>query len=90
MRDTWAKVHNSYNHCSVVHLFLLITLWLQMKSNHLFERLSTRTPINKTVYEALHKGKRKRSVVKPNGEFALVGIGREGQLEGQRNYEWIE
>lgn len=65
--------------------------WREIASRfHLFERLSTRTPINKTVYEALHKGHRKRSVVKPNGEFALVGIGKEGQLEGQRNYEWIE
>lgn len=67
------------------------TNWREIASRfHLFERLSTRHAINKTVYEALHKGKRKRSVVKPNGEFALVRIGGEGQLEGQRNYEWIE
>ncbi|HIF49421.1 MAG TPA: hydroxymethylglutaryl-CoA synthase family protein [Cytophagales bacterium] len=64
--------------------------WREIASGfHLFDRLSTRHAINKTVYEALHKGKRKRSVVKPNGEFALVGIGGEGQLEGQRRYEWF-
>lgn len=65
--------------------------WREIASRfHLFERLSTRHAINKTVYEALHKGKRKRSVVKPNGEFALVGIGGEGQLEGQRRYAWFD
>ena len=38
--------------------------WREIASRfHLFERLSTRHAINKTVYEALHKGKRKRSVV---------------------------
>ena len=41
--------------------------WREIASRfHLFERLSTRHAINKTVYEALHKGKRKRSVVKPS------------------------
>jgi hydroxymethylglutaryl-CoA synthase len=65
--------------------------WREIASRfHLFERLSTRHAINKTVYEALHKGKRKRSVVKPTSEFALVGIGKEGDLEGQRRYQWIE
>jgi len=65
------------------------TQWREIASRfNLFERLSTRHAINKTVYEALHKGKRKRSVVKPNGEFALVEVGGEGQLEGQRRYEW--
>ena len=65
--------------------------WREIASRfHLFERLSTRHAINKTVYEALHKGKRKRSVVKPSTEFALVSIGLEGDLEGQRRYQWIE
>ncbi len=65
--------------------------WREISSRfHLFERLSARTPINKTVYEALHRGSRKRSVVKPTGEFALVEIGGEGKLEGQRGYAWIE
>jgi hydroxymethylglutaryl-CoA synthase len=65
--------------------------WREIASRfHLFERLSARTPINKTVYEALHRGSRKRSVVKPTGEFALIEIGGEGKLEGQRGYAWIE
>tara|TARA_B100001123_G_scaffold286275_1_gene319098 strand:- start:173 stop:1138 length:966 start_codon:yes stop_codon:yes gene_type:complete len=65
--------------------------WREIASRfHLFERLSTRHAINKTVYEALHKGKRKRSVVKPSTEFALVSVGLEGDLEGQRRYQWIE
>lgn len=65
--------------------------WREIASRfHLFERLSTRHAINKTVYEALHKGKRKRSVVKPSTEFALVSIGLEGDLEGQRRYQWFE
>ena len=65
--------------------------WREISSRfHLFERLSTRHAINKPVYEALHKGKRKRSVVKPKSEFALVGIGKEGDLEGQRRYQWFE
>ena len=65
--------------------------WREIASRfHLFDRLSTRHAINKTVYEALHKGKRKRSVVKPKSEFALVAIGKEGDLEGQRRYQWVE
>jgi len=65
--------------------------WREITSRfHLFERLSTRHAINKTVYEALHKGKRKRSVVRPNGEFALVGVGGAGQMVGRRRYEWVE
>ena len=56
----------------------------------LFERLSKRTPIDKTIYESLHRGTEKESVVSPNGEFALVGIGAEGDLEGQRRYAWVE
>ena len=65
--------------------------WREIASRfHLFERLNTRHAINKTVYEALHKGKRKRSVVKPNSEFALVEVGGEGKLEGQRRYKWVE
>ena len=65
--------------------------WREIASRfHLFERLSARTPIDKTVYEALHRGSRKRSVVKPTGEFALIEIGGEGKLEGQRGYAWIE
>ena len=65
--------------------------WREIASRfHLFERLSTRHAINKTVYEALHKGKRKRSVVKPSTEFALVSVGLEGDLEGQRRYQWFE
>ena len=65
--------------------------WREIASRfHLFERLSTRHAINKTVYEALHMGKRKRSVVKPSTEFALVSVGLEGDLEGQRRYQWVE
>tara|TARA_B100001989_G_scaffold202737_1_gene151160 strand:- start:1 stop:543 length:543 start_codon:yes stop_codon:yes gene_type:complete len=65
--------------------------WREIASRfHLFERLSTRHAINKTVYEALHRGKRKRSVVKPHSEFALVGVGGEGSLEGERRYQWVE
>ena len=65
--------------------------WREIASRfHLFERLSTRHAINKTVYEALHKGKRKLSVVKPSTEFALVSIGLDGDLEGQRRYQWVE
>ncbi|MBJ29009.1 MAG: hypothetical protein CMB61_02990 [Euryarchaeota archaeon] len=65
--------------------------WREISSRfHLFERLSTRHAINKTVYEALHRGKRKRSVVKPHSEFALVGVGGEGSLEGERRYQWVE
>ena len=65
--------------------------WREIASRfHLFERLSNRHPINKTVYEALHRGSRKRSVVTPDGEFALVGIGGDGNLEGQREYRWVE
>jgi len=29
-------------------------------------------------------------VVKPSSEFALVAVGGEGALEGQRRYSWID
>ena len=65
--------------------------WKEISSRfELFERLSKRTPIDKTIYESLHRGTRNESVLSPNGEFALVGIGAEGDLEGQRRYAWVE
>ena len=56
----------------------------------LFDRLKVRMPINNTVYEALHRGAQKDSVVPPRQEFALVSIGGEGRLEGQRRYAWVD
>ena len=65
--------------------------WKEIASRFsLFERLSSRTPLDKDVYERLHRGSQKDSVVSPTKEFALVGIGREGNLEGQREYSWVE
>ena len=65
--------------------------WKEIASRFsLFERLSSRTPLDKDVYERLHRGSQKDSVVTPTKEFALVGIGREGNLEGQREYSWVE
>ncbi|MEL6349319.1 MAG: hydroxymethylglutaryl-CoA synthase [Myxococcota bacterium] len=55
----------------------------------LFKRLEARTPIDKDAYEALHRGTLTDSVVKPDNEFALVSVGRDGDLEGQRRYAWI-
>ena len=65
--------------------------WKEIASRFsLFERLSARTPLDKDVYERLHRGSQKDSVVTPTNEFALVAIGREGNLEGQREYSWVE
>ena len=65
--------------------------WKEISSRfNLFERLSSRKPIDKTIYESLHRGSRKESVVTPSSEFALIGISAEGDLEGQRRYAWIE
>lgn len=65
--------------------------WKEISSRfELFERLSKRTPIDKTIYESLHRGTRNESVLSPNGEFALIGIGADGDLEGQRRYAWVE
>jgi hydroxymethylglutaryl-CoA synthase len=55
----------------------------------LFDRLSHRTPINKEIYERLHRGSQKESIVAPSAEFALIEIGGEGKLEGHRHYAWI-
>ena len=64
--------------------------WKEVASQFdLFERLNNRTPLDKDVYEKLHRGSQKESVVKPQSEFALVAIGGEGALEGQRKYAWI-
>ncbi|MBP50740.1 MAG: hydroxymethylglutaryl-CoA synthase [Candidatus Thalassarchaeaceae archaeon] len=56
----------------------------------LFDRLSGRHPIDKSEYESLHRGSRKVSVLTPHEEFALVGIGADGDLEGQRRYAWFD
>ena len=60
------------------------------KEFYLFERLNNRTPLDKDTYEKLHRGSQKQSVVMPSSEFALVAVGGEGVLEGQRKYSWID
>ena len=65
--------------------------WRDVASRfRLFERLAERHAIDKSEYESLHRGSRKGSVLPPKGEFALVGIGVEGDLEGQRRYSWFD
>ena len=64
--------------------------WKEVSSRFsLFERLSTRTPLDKDVYERLHRGSQKESVVEPSDEFALIAVGGEGVLEGQRKYAYF-
>jgi len=64
--------------------------WKEISNNfNLFERLDERTPLDKDVYERLHRGSQKDSIVKPKAEFALIGVGGENVLEGQRKYAWI-
>ena len=55
----------------------------------LFARIDQRQPIDKSTYEALHRGSKGSSVISPSGEFALVSIGAEGHLEGERRYSWV-
>ena len=55
----------------------------------LFSRIDDRQPIDKSIYEALHRGSRRSSVISPSGEFALISIGAEGHLEGERRYSWV-
>jgi hydroxymethylglutaryl-CoA synthase len=57
---------------------------------NLFSRLTERHPIDKEIYESLHRGSQKQSVVQPKNEFALISIGGNDVLEGQRKYSWIE
>jgi hydroxymethylglutaryl-CoA synthase len=57
---------------------------------NLFTRLTERHPIDKEIYESLHRGSQTGSVLPPKGEFALVSIGGADVLEGQRKYSWIE
>jgi len=64
--------------------------WKEISSRFsLFDRLSTRTPLDKDVYERLHRGSQKESVVEPVDEFALIAVGGEGVLEGQRRYAYF-
>ena len=64
--------------------------WKEISSRFsLFERLATRTPLDKDVYERLHRGSQKESVVEPVDEFALIAVGGEGVLEGQRRYAYF-
>ncbi len=57
---------------------------------NLFSRLTERHPIDKEIYESLHRGSQKQSVVQPKAEFALISIGGTDVLEGQRKYSWVE
>ena len=50
----------------------------------LFPRIDDRQPIDKSIYEALHRGSKGSSVISPSGEFALISIGAEGHLEGEK------
>jgi hydroxymethylglutaryl-CoA synthase len=59
------------------------------KKFNLFKRLGQRTPLNKEVYEKLHRGSQKESVLKPSMEFALIAVGGDNVLEGQRKYAWM-
>ena len=63
--------------------------WKEVSSRFkLFERLNNRTPLDRDIYERLHRGSQKESVLSPSAEFALVEVGGEGVLEGQRKYAW--
>jgi len=64
--------------------------WKNVAKNfNLFKRLGERTPLNKDIYEKLHRGSQKESVLKPSLEFALIAVGGKDALEGQRKYAWI-
>ncbi|MDD4651754.1 MAG: hydroxymethylglutaryl-CoA synthase [Methanothrix sp.] len=52
----------------------------------LMQRLEERKQISLQDYELLHEGKKKESVLAPNGEFALVGIDE----QGYRHYEYVK
>ncbi|MFT4975350.1 MAG: hydroxymethylglutaryl-CoA synthase [Myxococcota bacterium] len=57
----------------------------------LLDRLTERTAIQWSSYEALHRGTQADSLLPPREEFALMSIssGGEGQLVGERRYAWI-
>jgi hypothetical protein len=57
---------------------------------NLFERMAGRMAIDKITYEELHKGIHDGSVLMPRGEFALVEIEGEGELQGARSYAWVD
>ena len=64
--------------------------WREVTSRWmLFERLGGRVAIDAKVYESLHKGTQKESVIEPQGEFILQEIGDEGVDEGARRYKWV-
>jgi hydroxymethylglutaryl-CoA synthase len=65
--------------------------WKQIAERfNLFERLGERHSIDKEIYESLHRGSAKKSILSPKNEFALVSIGGDDVLEGQRKYSWVE
>ena len=65
--------------------------WRNIASRfQLFPRLAQRRAISAATYEALHRGSRRRSVIPAAQEFALLGMGERGGLEGQRRYGWID
>ena len=56
----------------------------------LMERLAQRTSISAGQYESLHRGQLRASLHEPSGAFALIRVGGEGLMEGQREYRFIE
>jgi hydroxymethylglutaryl-CoA synthase len=65
--------------------------WKQIAERfNLFGRLEERHPIDKEIYESLHRGTARKSILSPENEFALVSVGGDDVLEGQRKYSWFE
>ena len=65
--------------------------WQQVAAKfRLFEKLADRHAIDAAAYESLHRGVRKKSLLRPRREFVLLGVGTHGGLEGQRSYAWVD
>jgi hydroxymethylglutaryl-CoA synthase len=61
-----------------------------VKRLDLLTKLDQRREISLKEYEDLHEGVKKKSIMPPKNEFALVRIGKEGMEEGYRFYEFIK
>jgi hydroxymethylglutaryl-CoA synthase len=65
--------------------------WQQVTGKFsLFERLADRHAIDAAAYESLHRGVRKKSLLRPRKEFVLLSVGVGRGLEGQRSYAWVD
>lgn len=60
-----------------------------VKNFKIEEKIKRQKPLTYDAYEALHRGKLKKSIISPKNEFVLHAISTENANIGARYYKWV-